>query len=79
MDFLMMVVFKNLFIHFWLQQVFAAPVVAEHRLQAEDMVVALHGLHVPSSQTRDPTRVPCIRRQILNQWTTREVLDGWPF
>ena len=25
------------------------------------------------SQTRDQTRVPCIARQILNPWTTREV------
>ena len=27
----------------------------------------------PSSLSRDRTRVPCIRKQILNQWTTREV------
>ena len=27
--------------------------------------------HVGSSQTRDQTHVPCIGRQILNQWTTR--------
>ena len=27
-----------------------------------------------SSQTRDRTRVPCISRQILNHWTTCEVL-----
>ena len=26
-----------------------------------------------SSQTRDQTFIPCIRRQILNHWTTREV------
>ena len=26
-----------------------------------------------SSPTRDPTCVPCIRRQVLNPWTTREV------
>ena len=26
-----------------------------------------------SSPTRDPTCVPCIRRQVLNHWTTREV------
>ena len=30
--------------------------------------------HVWSSQTRDRTHVPCIDRQILNHWTTREVL-----
>ena len=28
--------------------------------------------HVGSSQTRDRTPVPCIGRQILNHWTTRE-------
>ena len=28
-----------------------------------------------SSQTRDPTSVPCIARQILNHWTIREVLN----
>ena len=28
--------------------------------------------HVGSSQTRDQTLVPCIGRQILNHWTTRE-------
>ena len=30
-------------------------------------------LHVESSQTRDPTHVLCIGRQILNHWTTRGV------
>ena len=30
--------------------------------------------HVKSSWTRDWTYVPCIGRQILNHWTTREVL-----
>ena len=29
---------------------------------------------VESSWTRDRTHVPCIGRQILNHWTTREVL-----
>ena len=29
--------------------------------------------HMESSQTRDPTRVPCTGRWILNHWTTREV------
>ena len=28
--------------------------------------------HVGSSQTRARTRVPCIGRQILNHWATRE-------
>ena len=27
---------------------------------------------VGSSQTRDQTHIPCIARQILNRWTTRE-------
>ena len=30
--------------------------------------------HMESSWTRDLTCVPCIGRQILNHWTTREVL-----
>ena len=30
--------------------------------------------YVGSSQTRDQTHVSCIGRQILNHWTTREVL-----
>ena len=29
--------------------------------------------HVGSSQTSNGTGVPCIARQILNNWTTREV------
>ena len=28
--------------------------------------------HVGSSKTRDRTGVPCVARQILNHWTTRE-------
>ena len=28
--------------------------------------------HVGSSRTRDQTSIPCIARQILNHWTTRE-------
>ena len=31
--------------------------------------------HVESSQTRDQTHVPCIGRQILYHWTTREFPD----
>ena len=30
---------------------------------------------VESSQTGDPTCVPCIGRQILNHWTTKKVLN----
>ena len=29
-----------------------------------------------SSLTRGQTHVPCVGRQILNRWTTREVLLG---
>ena len=32
--------------------------------------------HVGSSLTRDQSCVPRIGRQILNYWTTREVLEG---
>lgn len=35
--------------------------------------------HVTSSGTRGQTRVPYIGRQILNQWTTREVSGQWIF
>ena len=30
-------------------------------------------LHVVFSQTKDQTHVPCIGRQIINHWITREV------
>ena len=40
-------------------------------------VVAVHRLsclrHAKSFQTRDRTYIPCVGRQILNHWTTREV------
>ena len=54
--------------------------VAEHRLWGTwASVVVVHGLvaprHVGSSQTRDLTCVPCIGRQILSIWATREVLE----
>ena len=38
--------------------------------------IVAHGLSCSvawSSLTRDQTSIPCIGRQILNQWTTREV------
>ena len=49
------------------------------RAQAQELwhVVSVAPRHVGSSQTRDQTRVPCIGRQILNHWTTREVLAIW--
>jgi len=30
--------------------------------------------HVGSSRIRNQTHVPCIGRQILNHWTTRDIL-----
>ena len=55
----------------------AASLVAEHRLQTLRLSnLWLTGLvtpwHVGSSQTRAQTHVPCISRQILNHWATRE-------
>ena len=35
-------------------------------------------LHVGSSWTRDRTGVPCIARQVLNHWITREALNCLP-
>ena len=35
-----------------------------------------HGMWNPCSLIRDQTCVPCIARQILNHWTTREVPDS---
>ena len=35
--------------------------------------------HVESSWTKDQTRVPFIGRQILNHWTTREILPNLNF
>ena len=60
-----------------LQGLWASVAVAPGLWQTGSVVVAL-GLVAPqqvgSSQTRDRTHVPCIGRQILNRWTTREVL-----
>ena len=53
--------------------------VAAHGLQSMDSAVWYTGLvapwHVESSQTRDQNCVPCIGKQVLNHWTTREVLN----
>ena len=43
------------------------------QLWCVDLVVSRH---VESSQTRDRSHVPCIGRQILIYWTTREVLPS---
>ena len=37
--------------------------------------MAWHGMWDPSSPTRDWTCVPCVGRQTLTHWTTREVPD----
>ena len=47
-------------------------------LEREGSVVTAHGLLLLavwnlSSLIRDRTHVPCMARQILNHWTTREV------
>ena len=61
----------------------AASVVAARRLSSFGLSDRLshcgaqaqlpRGLWYLSSLTRDQIHVPCIRRQILNHWTTREV------
>ena len=53
-----------------------ASLVAEHRLQGTSLQQSRYTglvapLHAEASQTRDQTHVPCIGRQILNHWTTR--------
>ena len=57
-----------------------ASLVSEYRLQGARTQWLWHiGLvamwHLGSSWTRDRTHGPCIGRQILNHWTTREVLN----
>ena len=63
----------------------AAPRVSERRLQVHRLrylwhtgsEVAAHWLSSPAahgiSLGQDRTRVPCLSRQVLNHWTTREV------
>ena len=52
-----------------------------HGLWSTGSMVVMHRLscfssrHVGSSWTRDRTSVPCISRQILNHWPTREAQD----
>ena len=43
-----------------------------HRLQQLQPINLVVPWHVVSSWSRDQTGVPCIARQILNHWTTRE-------
>ena len=55
-----------------------ASLVAEHGSREQVSEVVVHRLsrpmHVGSSWIRGGTHVSCIGRQILNHWTTREVL-----
>ena len=58
-----------------------ASVVAVHRLQSTGSVVVVQGLSCPAAcgifldqGSKDQTGVPCAGRQILNHWTTGEVL-----
>ena len=46
-----------------------------HRLQYLPHAGLVAPWHMESSGTRDWTCVPCISRQILNYWTTREILS----
>ena len=49
-------------------------VALEHRLSSCGTFCLAVPRHVGSSRTRGWTHVPCIGRQILHHWTTREVL-----
>ena len=56
-----------------------ASLVAEHGSREQVSEVVVHRLsrpmHVGSSWIRSGTHVSCIGRQILNPWTTRDVLS----
>ena len=54
-----------------------ASLVAEHGCRQARFQQLRHVQHVGSSRTRDPTRVPCIGRQIPNHWTTRRVPEDY--
>ena len=52
-----------------------------HRLQSSQSqhlqhmgLLELCGLWNPSSPSKDPNHVPCIARQLLSHWITKEVL-----
>ena len=74
-------VFFNMFSFLWLCRVFVAACgiftvawALEHRLSScGTRALSPHGMWNLSSSTRDQIRVPCIKRWILNHWTTREV------
>ena len=54
----------------------ASSLIAKHRLQGVRASVVVHRLSCPryvgSFQTRDRTPVPCLGRQIVNHWNSRE-------
>ena len=58
-----------LFTYFWLRCARRARGIFPCSAQAQ----LLCSMWDPSSPTRDRTCIPCIGRQILNHWTTREV------
>ena len=51
------------------------PLITGPPLISEEGLIAL--LHVGSSQTRAGTHVPGTGKRILNQWTSREVLEDF--
>ena len=56
-----------------------ASFIAKHRLSCAAWAQGLCGMWDLGSLTRDWTHVPCISRQILNPWITREVPSLWYF
>ena len=54
-----------------------ASVVETHRLQSTDSVVEVYTLNCPGAcgifSDQGSNQCPCIGRQVLNHWTTREV------
>ena len=55
----------------WLLSLWSAGSRLRLRLLRSTALAALQ--HMESSWTRDQKRVPCIGRQVLNHWITREV------
>ena len=60
---------KNIFVHLAASDLSCSP-------QDPCWTLSSHATWIPelSSPTRDRTCIPCIGTQILNHWTTREVL-----
>ena len=48
-------------------------IVARRLFSCDVLAQLLHGIWNLSSLTKDQIHIPCIARQILNHWTTREV------